>query len=291
MTVKVLLLTFLCFIPPYACRTVDGAPSWLRVGVYAEYSLSPWSPSGVTVMCYNASLDMSNCSLWKDGGYTEYHKCYSVLYRWEVREIDGDKVSLDVSFDISGWREGNFTVTVDSGTGETYTDSDLFIGFSRLWLTSFDDIPVPFISNPSISYGVNVQVDKGIRDTIQGSQRVVGVMVDEEDYRPPLEGSRSPFSISVSFDEDTGLAVSYFMEVVLPFGPDVRLICMSGGLELSSTNIDLGPPVPVGDVSSGLLLIGGMVGLGVALMAVFYMARRRSRAGRRRKVVVRRRRR
>jgi hypothetical protein len=259
--------------------------SWMTEGAYAEYG--PAGRSGITVFCYNSSLDLTNCTLWKDGGYTVYHSVDieagdTFLYRWEVAAIIGTNVTLSVQVTISNWMTSEFNITINMETAKTYA-AGLLVGYSRLWfLASQSQIPHPWMSNPALAFGDAVSPTFGPTYTIQGLQQVAIVEVGEEDYRPPEEGYRSPFRNSLAFDADTGLLVGCGAQFVLPFPPEARFIAFAAGLALSATNIDLGPALPdVASLLPGFLIVGAMMATASALTVVFFVLRRSGRGRRR----------
>lgn len=258
---------------------------WITVGAYAEYG--PASTNAITVWCYNTSLDLTNCTLWKDGGYTVVHPVDieagdTLRYRWEVAAIVETNVTLSVQVTISNWMTTEFNITINKETGKTYA-AGLLVGYSRLWyLPLQSQIPQPWVSNPAIAFGEAVSPSFDSMHTIQGLQQVGWVLTGEEDYRPPQEGYRSPFSAHLYFDADTGLLLASHNWWILPFAPEARFIVFGGGLTLSATNIDLGPALPdVASLLPGFLLVGGMLGMTLVLTAIFFTLRRSSRGRRR----------
>jgi len=251
------------------------------VGFYAEYGAEH-----ILAVTYNSSLDVSNATLWKEGGFEEDRSIECLYYRWEVTGIDGSNITVDIIVNATPWMNASFSAVIEIETGRTWIHG-VDMGYSRLWLPTGDTPPSPLTSNPAIDFGEVISTDKGFYYTIQGLQECTGFMAKESDYRPPNIGSRDPYVTSLTFDSDTGMLLSCGAFFILPLPAEARLITFFGGVQLADTNGDLGPPVPESPSLAGLLPLIFMVGLIVALTALFYYAStkksRRAKRVRRRK--------
>lgn len=265
--------------PVSITRTANLDTSWLQPETYAEYS-----PTGKTqiIQCYNASLDSSNASLWKNGGFDEFYLVdleggESFTYRWEVTARSGINITLHIFINATNWLVDEFDVTINTETSEAYIANQL-VGYSCLWLAD-EQIPLyeTIVSNPAISFEVSQKLPPaGGMETIQGFQPCWSILGEEEDFRPPQVGSRTRYQINLNFDADNGLLFHGSGGPILPVPPEARLVDIGGSVWLVETNIDLGPPAfNPANLLPGFLIVGVMAVLIMVLTIVIYVARQR----------------
>ncbi len=270
--------------PVSTSSTANPDTSWLQPGTYAEYGLADKT---LGVHCYNASLDTSNASLWKDGGFDEFYlvdseEGDSFVYRWEGITRSGVNITLHIFMNVTNWLVDEFDATINTETGEVYI-ANQFTGYSCLWLAD-EQIPLSetIVSNPALSFEISQKsYSPGGMETIQGFQPCWDILGDEEEFRPPQVGSRTRFQVNLFFDADVGLLLLGGGELILPAPPEARLIDFGGSLVLIETNVDLGPPAfNPASLLPGFLLLGVMVVLILVLTIIIYVTRQRR--GRRR---------
>ncbi len=278
----VIISTFLLSIPTstqamHSTIQVSATPSWLVPSAYAQYSAT----ETVSLWRYDESLTPNNgyLALYNDelleaSSVNEFH------YRWEVVSLSDQNITLCITVNAIGWQNWTFILTLDSDDFETI-GNETSIGFSRFWFTQNEwEKSIKLFTNPVIGF-LTSSYSLNRRSTIQGLQESYDVTGEEENYTIQ---SRGPFKTSLGYDRSTGLLITMARRIILPFPNSARLILLGGILQLTATNIDLGPDILLPDYGSLFVLAGIVVAI-IVLTTVFYVARRKARKKEKQRII------
>lgn len=234
-------------------------PTWLKVGAFAEYSFDSTLImfSNFTVMSFSNKIPMK--------------------LRWECFELNETLAGLEVSLNAKQDNEQIFISTeiyVNIFNRSVYLQNGTLIGTSLFWIQSNPplgqeitlwDVPPDKIT---ATFSAITQEHQYVYSpTPQGRQKAIYLSADgyiNEEFR----------HISLVCDADTGLATDGSVDKDPSLTAlNINTCGRSGGIDLTDTNIDLGPSEDLFDIQEFLPLIA----LVVASVIIFVMIYRKLR--------------
>jgi hypothetical protein len=226
--------TILSSMTSQACCDSGLAPSWFKPGAYAEYTFQAGyvltNESQVKIVDNSPSII----------NYTRY-SFDAGTYRWDY--VDLNSTTMKLKINVSLTEKGNVTehdvfVYVDVATRRVFLENGTCLSTTHVWLPSYpsatDDLVVWDLPPDFITLRIEDPERDAYTRTIQGRQQVFSI-----GGGGMINGKNSIFL--GMYDMNTGILLSGHLEhepTMIAFN---YTVVNTGIVNLSSTNIDLGP--------------------------------------------------